>query len=120
MADLVHPDISKKYTDQEPFTRPTFNQCTPFKPEHHPWPTRTGTKGGNFPIPATAAAIMRQMPPPRCFMGPFVIIDQLLEKMKMMDLPDKKDYVNAVNSGEFTKPRRIESNVVGNGVTVKQ
>merc|ERR1711881_667216 len=81
---------------------------TPFKPEHHPWPSRIGTKGGNFPPPPSAAALMRQMPPPRCFLGPFVIIDQLLEKMRSIKLPEKKEYVSAVKSGDIEKSMMIK------------
>merc|ERR1712127_499002 len=108
MADQAHPDLKRKYTDNEAFVRPTFRQMTPFKPEHHPWPTRIGTKGGNFPPPPSAAALMRMMPPPRCFLGPFVIIDQLLDKMRSAKLPDKKEYISAVKSGAYEKQDMIK------------
>ena len=109
MADLVSGESKKKYTENECFTRPNFAQLTPFKPVHNPWPTAGGNKGGNFPPPPTAAAAMRIMPPPRCFLGPFVIIDQLLNKFKTMKLPDKKEYVAAVKSGEFAKAVVVEN-----------
>ena len=102
-CDQLGPESRKKMTEIEPFVRPSFRQMTPFKPEHHPWPSRIGTKGGNFPPPPSAAALMRMMPPPRCFLGPFVIIDQLLDKMRSAKLPDKKEYISAVKSGAFDK-----------------
>merc|ERR1711972_258608 len=107
-CDQLGPESRKKMTEIEPFVRPSFRQMTPFKPEHHPWPSGIGTKGGNFPPPPSAAALMRMMPPPRCFLGPFVIIDQLLDKMRSAKLPDKKEYISAVKSGNFEKQDLIK------------
>ena len=114
-CDQLGPESRKKMTEIEPFVRPSFRQMTPFKPEHHPWPSRIGTKGGNFPPPPSAAALMRMMPPPRCFLGPFVIIDQLLDKMRSAKLPDKKEYISAVKSGAFDKNDLIKKEKEGGG-----
>lgn len=113
MADQVSMESRNKYTENESFVRPSFKQMTPFKPEHHPWPSRIGTKGGNFPPPPAAAALMLMMPPPWCFLGPFVIIDQLLDKMRTTKLPEKKEYVSAVKSGDIEKTMLVKKEESG-------
>ena len=107
-ADLVSMDNRKKYTENEAFVRPIFSQMTPFKPEHHPMPSKFGAAGGNFPPPPEARRLMRMMPPPRCFLGPFVIVDQLLDKIRSIEMPAKAVFVQAVKTGDVEKKIRIK------------
>ena len=108
MADLTGFENRKKYTENESFVRPLFSQMTPFKPEHHPVPSKHGVAGGNFPAPPAASRLMRMMPPPRCFLGPFVIVDQLLDKMRGIELPNKNIFVQAIKTGDVDKKIKIK------------
>lgn len=108
MADMTSEENRKKYTENEAFVRPIFSQMTPFKPEHHPLPTKFGVAGGNFPPPPAARSLMRMMPPPRCFLGPFVIVDQLLDKIRSLDMPQKTVFVQAIKSGTIEKAIKIK------------
>lgn len=52
-------------------------------PGEHPVP------GGSFPMPPTAAHLCTQLPPPSCFRGPFVNLDQLVDVFNRIQLPEK-------------------------------
>jgi len=43
--------------------------------------------GGEYPFPAPAAALLKLMPPPHSFHGPFVKIDDLMDKFVDLPLP---------------------------------
>ena len=53
-------------------------------PGMHPVP------GGEYPLPAPAVALVKLMPPPHCFHGPFVKIDDLMDKFADCPLPSGK------------------------------
>lgn len=46
--------------------------------------------GGEYPFPAPAATLVKIMPPPHCFHGPFVKIDDLMDKFADCPLPAGK------------------------------
>ena len=47
-------------------------------------------EGGVFPKPPAAAHLLTMLPPPNCFVGPFVKIDDFLSNFRSMSLPDGK------------------------------
>ncbi|KAF5400475.1 hypothetical protein PHET_05982 [Paragonimus heterotremus] len=83
--------------DQRPaYPQPDVSQMLPFKPKAYP---RTGSHpvaGGEFPPPPTASALLRLLPPPECFHGPFVEVDKFLEHFLELEIPD--DYMDVVNA----------------------
>uniref|UniRef100_A0A5S6R570 Suf domain-containing protein n=1 Tax=Trichuris muris TaxID=70415 RepID=A0A5S6R570_TRIMR len=66
--------------------QPDLSHMIPFKPRRicrgffHPVP------GGDFPPPPSTTRILSMIPPPRCFDGPFVKVDELLSKLRDFDL----------------------------------
>ncbi|CDW55381.1 protein suppressor of forked [Trichuris trichiura] len=66
--------------------QPDLTHLIPFKPRRvcrgffHPVP------GGDFPPPPATTRILSMIPPPRCFDGPFVKVDELLAKLQTFDL----------------------------------
>lgn len=59
--------------------RPDLSQMMPFKPKQVWVPGEHPVPGGGFPLPPAALALCRMMPPPRCFHGPFVAVDRLMQ-----------------------------------------
>ncbi|THD21781.1 Cleavage stimulation factor subunit 3 [Fasciola hepatica] len=83
--------------EQRPsYPQPDISQMLPFKPKAYP---RTGSHpvaGGEFPPPPTASALLRLLPPPECFHGPFVEVDKFLEHFLELEIPD--DYMDVVSA----------------------
>ena len=65
---------------------PDIAQMTPFKPTFNWIPGQHRIPGGIFPIPPLAAELLTKLPPPDCFNGPYVILDQLLRTMSNINL----------------------------------
>lgn len=90
-------DGSGSSGDKRPsYPQPDVSQMLPFKPKAYP---RTGSHpvaGGEFPPPPTASALIRLLPPPECFHGPFVEVDKFLEHFLELDIPE--DYMGIVNA----------------------
>nr|CAB3234132.1 cleavage stimulation factor subunit 3 [Phallusia mammillata] len=78
---------------------PDFAQMLPYKPKLRPFPGSHPVPGGEFPIPGPATSLLKLMPPPHCFHGPFVKIDDLMDKFVDCKLPSEKDWLKQVNSG---------------------
>ncbi|XP_036282496.1 cleavage stimulation factor subunit 3 isoform X5 [Pipistrellus kuhlii] len=51
-------------------------------PGLHPVP------GGVFPVPPAAVVLMKLLPPPICFQGPFVQVDELMEIFRRCKIPN--------------------------------
>ncbi|CAK8683477.1 unnamed protein product [Clavelina lepadiformis] len=81
------------------FTVPDLSQMLPFKPKHRALPGLHPVPGGEFPLPAPAVSLLKLMPPPHSFVGPFVKIDDLMDKFADCTLPAEKDWLKLVNSG---------------------
>ncbi|XP_074613166.1 cleavage stimulation factor subunit 3-like isoform X2 [Acropora palmata] len=95
-------------TEEKPlkFPRPDTSQMTPFKPTAgagvHSVP------GGVFPIPPAAQHLMTLLPPPTCFQGPFVMVEDFIRltlESQLPDpptsgLPDVELPVNGIDDGE--------------------
>ena len=44
--------------------------------------------GGVFPFPPAVTELVKRLPPPNTYEGPFVIIDDLIRKFQESDIPD--------------------------------
>lgn len=66
---------------------PDVSQLTPFKPTYHYHPGEHRIQGGVFPMPPAAADICTRLPPPRCFEGPYVILDHLMRTLTSTKIP---------------------------------
>ena len=65
---------------------PDIAQMTPFKPTFNWFPGEHRVPGGIFPMPPLAADLCTKLPPPDCFNGPYVILDQLLRTVATANL----------------------------------
>ena len=96
--------------DVEFYCRPDRSQMIPFKPRRFPAPGSHPVAGGEYPMPegklihipnlpafstfiSAAHNVLKLMPPPVCFHGPFVIVDALIEKFRSCDLPEKSEFL---------------------------
>ncbi|CAF5124921.1 unnamed protein product, partial [Rotaria magnacalcarata] len=68
--------------------RPDIKHLMPFRPTRNPLPGSHSTSGGVFPLPDTALYLVKVLPPSRNFEGPFVIIDELMERVARLNIPD--------------------------------
>ncbi|CAF4257525.1 unnamed protein product, partial [Rotaria sp. Silwood2] len=68
--------------------RPDIKHLMPFRPTRNPLPGSHPTPGGIFPLPDTALYLVKVLPPPRNFEGPFVIIDELMDRVARIVIPD--------------------------------
>ncbi|KAL3271951.1 hypothetical protein HHI36_022421 [Cryptolaemus montrouzieri] len=73
---------------EAPLPVPDYAQMIPYKPKSNPLPGDHPVPGGVFPFPPAAAHLCTLLPPPNCFKGPFVVIDQLMEIFNRIRLPD--------------------------------
>lgn len=74
-------------SQQPTFPRPDFAQMLPFKPKAFPRTDSHPVEGGEFPPPAAASDLLRRLPPPECFHGPFVQMDRFLEHFLELEIP---------------------------------
>jgi hypothetical protein len=59
-------------------------------PGQHP------VQGGIFPFPPAVELLVKKLPPPQQFLGPFVIVNELIQRFATIEL--KEDYIpNYVN-----------------------
>ncbi|WAR09068.1 CSTF3-like protein [Mya arenaria] len=70
------------------YPKPDLGQWLPFKPKILVPKDAHIVPGGVFPPPDGAASLMKMMPPPECFHGPFVIIDKFMEHFNQLEIPD--------------------------------
>ncbi|KAE8606734.1 hypothetical protein XENTR_v10010834 [Xenopus tropicalis] len=73
-------------------------------PGLHPVP------GGVFPVPPAAVILMKLLPPPICFQGPFVQVDEIMEILRRCKLPDTVEEAVRIITGS-----QAEMNMEGNG-----
>ena len=70
---------------------PDVNKMYPFKPNRNTFSGLTPVPGGGlFLFPTIFADMIKRLPPPTCFDGPFVAIDEFLNKFKSLTLPEGK------------------------------
>uniref|UniRef100_A0A8C6NQ50 Cleavage stimulation factor subunit 3 n=1 Tax=Nothobranchius furzeri TaxID=105023 RepID=A0A8C6NQ50_NOTFU len=88
---VVAPSLPtlKDEIDQKPkYPKPDTNQMIPFQPRHLAPPGLHPVPGGVFPVPPAAVVLMKLLPPPMCFTGPFVQVDELMETLRRCTLPE--------------------------------
>ncbi|XP_077568730.1 cleavage stimulation factor subunit 3 isoform X3 [Stigmatopora nigra] len=79
----------KDEADRKPeYPKPDINQMIPFQPRHMAPPGLHPVPGGVFPVPPVAVLLMKLLPPPMCFTGPFVQVDELIESFRRCTLPE--------------------------------
>uniref|UniRef100_A0AAR2JYZ7 Cleavage stimulation factor subunit 3 n=1 Tax=Pygocentrus nattereri TaxID=42514 RepID=A0AAR2JYZ7_PYGNA len=79
----------KDEADRKPeYPKPDTNQMIPFQPRHLAPPGLHPVPGGVFPVPPAAVVLMKLLPPPTCFTGPFVKVDELMESFRRCTLPE--------------------------------
>ncbi|CAF3778055.1 unnamed protein product [Rotaria magnacalcarata] len=83
--------------------RPDIKHLMPFRPTRNPLPGSHSTSGGVFPLPDTALYLVKVLPPSRNFEGPFVIIDELMERVARLNIPDNFDPVRVSVQGELIR-----------------
>lgn len=69
------------------YPRPDTSQMTPFKPAAGAVGLHS-VPGGVFPVPPVAAHLMTLLPPPSCFQGPFVMVDDFIQLTLESEIPE--------------------------------
>ena len=90
--------IMKKPTNM---VTPDVAQMTPFKPTFNWFPGEHRVPGGVFPLPPLAADLCTKLPPPRCFEGPYVILDTLVKALTNANLTKLASVNNGDSAGEY-------------------
>ncbi|XP_065168695.1 protein suppressor of forked isoform X2 [Atheta coriaria] len=80
--------IIKPVEDESVLPRPDVSQMIPYKPKFNPQPGEHPVPGGVFPQPPAVAQLCTILPPPSCFRGPFVVVDQMMDIFNRIQLPD--------------------------------
>lgn len=70
------------------FPRPDISQMIPFKPRVNCTASFHPVPGGVFPPPQSVAHLMSLLPPPTCFIGPFINVELLCNMINNMQLPN--------------------------------
>jgi len=83
--------------------RPDIKHMMPFRPTKNSLPGSHPTNGGVFPLPDTAMYLVKVLPPARNFEGPFVIVDELMERLSRIVICDCK----LTSSNKFSKKKKI-------------
>lgn len=65
---------------------PDEMQMLPFKPVRNALPGMHSVPGGIFPFPPAVTELVKKLPPPNIFQGPFVIIDELMKRFRTAEL----------------------------------
>uniref|UniRef100_A0A8C2DL55 Cleavage stimulation factor subunit 3 n=1 Tax=Cyprinus carpio TaxID=7962 RepID=A0A8C2DL55_CYPCA len=110
----------KDEADRKPeYPKPDTSQMIPFQPRHLAPPGLHPVPGGVFPVPPTAVILMKLLPPPSCFSGPFVQVDELMESLRRCVLPETVDAaVEMITGKQFEMSREgngpVENHAVAN------
>ncbi|XP_025943510.1 cleavage stimulation factor subunit 3 isoform X3 [Apteryx rowi] len=103
--------VLKDEVDRKPeYPKPDTQQMIPFQPRHLAPPGLHPVPGGVFPVPPAAVVLMKLLPPPVCFQGPFVQVDELMEIFRRCKLPETVDEAVRIITGGLP-----EITVEGNG-----
>ncbi|CAM4576773.1 hypothetical protein PO909_032743 [Leuciscus waleckii] len=101
----------KDEADRKPeYPKPDTSQMVPFQPRHLAPPGLHPVPGGVFPVPPTAVILMKMLPPPSCFTGPFVQIDELMDSLRRCVLPETVDAAVELITG-----KQLDMTSEGNG-----
>ncbi|XP_073238338.1 cleavage stimulation factor subunit 3-like isoform X1 [Porites lutea] len=119
-STLSSGTIPDEQSEEKPakFPRPDVSQMTPFKPTASAAGVHS-VPGGVFPMPPAATHLLTMLPPPSCFQGPFVMIDEFIKltlereipELPPSGLPDSEAPMNGVESSESSM--EVEQNKRG-------
>jgi cleavage stimulation factor subunit 3 len=85
-------------------TAPDISQMLPFKPIRNPVAgLSTLLAGGVFPFPPAVTELVKRLPPPQTFEGPFVKIDEFLSKLLTVNIFEDFTPVYIYPNGEPIK-----------------
>ncbi|CAF0806537.1 unnamed protein product [Didymodactylos carnosus] len=90
----------KIHSEKPNYPKPDIKHMMPYRPTRNALPGSHPTPGGVFPLPDTALYLVKVLPPPRNFEGPFVIIDELMEKIAAAIIPDTYEPIRITINGE--------------------
>ncbi|XP_064401775.1 cleavage stimulation factor subunit 3-like [Halichondria panicea] len=91
-------------------SKPDLQQMLPFKPSSVSGVGMNAVPGGCFPLPSELSNLLSRLPPPDCFHGPFV---QLNELMALLDTSDGSEVIG--RSGKRKRDGGEESDDDGSG-----
>uniref|UniRef100_A0A8C5AWP6 Cleavage stimulation factor, 3' pre-RNA, subunit 3 n=1 Tax=Gadus morhua TaxID=8049 RepID=A0A8C5AWP6_GADMO len=101
----------KDEADRKPeYPKPDTNQMIPFQPRHLTPPGLHPVPGGVFPVPPAAVLLMKLLPPPSCFSGPFVQVDEVMETFRRCTLPETVDAAVELITGRLPDAAGGEGN----------
>ncbi|XP_036595701.1 cleavage stimulation factor subunit 3-like [Trichosurus vulpecula] len=113
--------VFKEQVDRKPkYPRPDIQQMIPFLPRYLAPPASHPVPGGVFPVPPAALGLMKLLPPPVCFQGPFVQVDVLMDIFRRCTIPSSVEEAVSIITGGIQDQAvggndPIESNVVLHG-----
>uniref|UniRef100_A0A3Q2YFW5 Cleavage stimulation factor subunit 3 n=1 Tax=Hippocampus comes TaxID=109280 RepID=A0A3Q2YFW5_HIPCM len=110
----------KDEIDRKPeYPKPDTNQMIPFQPRHLAAPGLHPVSGGVFPVPPVAVILMKLLPPPTCFTGPFVQVDELIETFRRCTLPETIEAAVELITGRLPDGGGEGNGAVENHATTK-
>lgn len=86
--------------DDNTAPKPDISQMIPYKPKQNAVAGDHPVPGGMFPQPPSVAQLCTILPPPYCYKGPFVILDQLIEVFNLISLPDNAPIASENGGGD--------------------
>ncbi|XP_056664817.1 cleavage stimulation factor subunit 3-like [Monodelphis domestica] len=113
--------VLKNEEDRKPkYPRPDVRQMIPFQPRHFASPGLHPVSGGVFPVPPAAVLLMKLLPPPVCFQGPFVQVDELMEIFRRCEIPSTLDEAVKIITGRVPYRARDRNSFLESSSTVKR
>ncbi|KAI6649345.1 Cleavage stimulation factor subunit 3 [Oopsacas minuta] len=87
--------------------KPDVRHMRPYRPSAAPGVGLLTHAGGVTPIPESLTDLLSKLPPPTCFHGPFVKVDELMRKIAQTDFPHDPDiFLNSIDTLKFEeKPK---------------
>jgi cleavage stimulation factor subunit 3 len=67
---------------------PDTSQMLPYKPVRNGLPVMHSIAGGVFPFPPSVTDLVKRLPPPSTFEGPFVKIDEFIKRFQQIELTE--------------------------------
>ncbi|XP_031756596.1 cleavage stimulation factor subunit 3 [Xenopus tropicalis] len=110
IAPSIAPSLKDDVDRKPEYPKPDTSQMIPFQPRHLAPPGLHPVPGGVFPVPPAAVILMKLLPPPICFQGPFVQVDEIMEILRRCKLPDTVEEAVRIITGS-----QAEMNMEGNG-----
>ncbi|XP_031756376.1 cleavage stimulation factor subunit 3-like [Xenopus tropicalis] len=110
IAPSIAPSLKDDVDRKPEYPKPDTSQMIPFQTGHLAPPGLHPVPGRVFPVPPAAVILMKLLPPPICFQGPFVQVDEIMEILRRCKLPDTVEEAVRIITGS-----QAEMNMEGNG-----